>query len=124
MMKKNQEENKQRRDELVELLEIDLNWRMHQVSDGQRKRVQIMLALLKPFKLLLIDENTNTEYINMLESNEEFMKDRIILNASEIYNIVEDIGESNNLSDKLTEKRDYLLRMVRNWRESVNAIEQ
>jgi CCR4-NOT complex subunit CAF16 len=32
---------------------------MHQVSDGQRKRVQIMLALLKPFKLLIIDEFLN-----------------------------------------------------------------
>jgi CCR4-NOT complex subunit CAF16 len=59
MMKRNQEENKERRDELVKLLEIDVNWRMHQVSDGQRKRVQIMLALLKPFKLLLIDEFAN-----------------------------------------------------------------
>ena len=59
MMKRNQEENSKRRDELVELLEIDINWRMHQVSDGQRKRVQIMLALLKPFKLLLIDEFAN-----------------------------------------------------------------
>lgn len=51
-----QEENRQRRDELVELLGIDLRWRMHQVSDGQRKKVQIMLALLKPFQLALIDE--------------------------------------------------------------------
>ena len=31
---------------------------MHQVSDGQRKKVQIMLGLLKPFKFLLIDEFT------------------------------------------------------------------
>ena len=59
MMKKLQEEFKERRDELVNILEINLNWRMHQVSDGQRKRVQIMLGLLKPFKLLLIDEFTN-----------------------------------------------------------------
>ena len=59
MMKKLQEEYLDRRNELVELLEIDLDWRMHQVSDGQRKRVQIMLGLLKPFKLLFIDEFTN-----------------------------------------------------------------
>ena len=44
-------------------------------------------------------------------------------NRVELYNLIEDMGESNNLSDKLIEKRDYLLRMVRNWRESVNAIE-
>ena len=27
-----------------------MNWRMHEVSDGQRRRVQIMLGLLRPFK--------------------------------------------------------------------------
>jgi len=58
MMKKVQQENIERRDELVEILDIDLDWKMHQVSDGQRKKVQIMLGLLKPFKLLLIDEFT------------------------------------------------------------------
>lgn len=56
MMAQWQKDHSERRDELVEVLEIDLNWRMHQVSDGQRKRVQIMIALLKPFKLVIIDE--------------------------------------------------------------------
>ena len=59
MMKKWQQENIKRRDELVKILDIDLDWKMHQVSDGQRKRVQIMLGLLKPFKFLLIDEFLN-----------------------------------------------------------------
>ena len=49
-------DNIERRDELVEVLGIDLDWRMHEVSDGQRKRVQIMIALLKPFRLVIIDE--------------------------------------------------------------------
>ena len=56
MMKKWQEEHILRRDELVQVLGIDLNWHMHQVSDGQRKKVQIMIALLKPFKVVIIDE--------------------------------------------------------------------
>ena len=56
MMKKWQMDNIERRDELVEVLGIDLDWRMHEVSDGQRKRVQIMIALLKPFRLVIIDE--------------------------------------------------------------------
>ena len=47
-----------RRDMLVRLLGIDLTWRMHQLSDGQRRRVQIMLQLLRPSSLLLLDEIT------------------------------------------------------------------
>lgn len=31
---------------------------MHQVSDGQRRRVQIFLGLIRPFKILLLDEVT------------------------------------------------------------------
>ena len=58
MMKKLQEEHIDRRNELIKILDIDLEWRMHQVSDGQRKKVQIMLGLLKTFKFLLIDEFT------------------------------------------------------------------
>lgn len=60
MMAKLQDEFKGRRDELVRILMIDLNWRMHQVSNGQRRRVQIMLALLRPFKVCLLDEVTSS----------------------------------------------------------------
>ena len=56
MMRRWQNDYRERRDKLVEILGIDLDWRMHQVSDGQRKKVQIMLGLLQPFKLLIIDE--------------------------------------------------------------------
>lgn len=45
-----------RRDELVKVLGINLNWRMHECSDGQRKKVRIMIKLLKPFQLCIIDE--------------------------------------------------------------------
>jgi CCR4-NOT complex subunit CAF16 len=58
MMKALQDEYPERRDELVKLLGIDVNWRMHQVSDGQRRRVQILLGLIRPFKILLLDEVT------------------------------------------------------------------
>lgn len=47
-----------RRDELIKVLDVDLSWRMHKVSDGQRRRVQICMGLLKPFKVLLLDEIT------------------------------------------------------------------
>jgi CCR4-NOT complex subunit CAF16 len=72
MMKVLQAEYPERRDELIELLGmhllslvssdlpagIDPNWRMHQISDGQRRRVQIFLGLIRPFKILLMDEVT------------------------------------------------------------------
>ena len=47
-----------RRERLYELLDIDPDWNMSYVSDGQRRRVQIMLGLLRPFELLLLDEIT------------------------------------------------------------------
>ncbi|WZY79917.1 hypothetical protein YC2023_026301 [Brassica napus] len=48
----------QRRAELIKVLDIDISWRLHKVSDGQRRRVQICMGLLKPFKVLLLDEIT------------------------------------------------------------------
>ena len=60
MMEKLQASYPERRDELVDMLGIDLNWRMHQLSDGQRRRVQIMIGLLRPFKILLLDEITTS----------------------------------------------------------------
>jgi len=47
-----------RREKLIKLLRIDEDWRMMRVSDGQRRRVQICLGLLKPYKVLLLDEIT------------------------------------------------------------------
>ena len=48
----------ERRDELVEILDIDLAWRMHAVSDGERRRVQLAMGLLRPWTVLLLDEIT------------------------------------------------------------------
>jgi CCR4-NOT complex subunit CAF16 len=56
MMATWQTEFKDRRDELVRILGINLDWRMHECSDGQRKKVRIMIKLLRPFQLCVIDE--------------------------------------------------------------------
>merc|ERR1711871_285475 len=50
--------NESRKDSLISALDIDMDWRMHRVSDGQRRRVQILLGLIRPFKVLLLDEVT------------------------------------------------------------------
>jgi CCR4-NOT complex subunit CAF16 len=47
-----------RRDELVSVLDIDLAWRMHAVSDGERRRVQLAMGLIRPWRVLLLDEVT------------------------------------------------------------------
>lgn len=39
-------------------MDVNVNWHMHQVSDGQRRRVQIVLGLLMPWEVLLLDEVT------------------------------------------------------------------
>ena len=47
-----------RRDRLIEVLGVELGWHMHAVSDGQRRRVQLLLGLLRPREVLLLDEIT------------------------------------------------------------------
>jgi CCR4-NOT complex subunit CAF16 len=47
-----------RRDRLIEVLGVDLGWHMHAVSDGQRRRVQLLLGLLRPREVLMLDEIT------------------------------------------------------------------
>lgn len=48
----------ERRDELVQILDVDLNWHLHAVSDGERRRVQLCMGLLRPWRILLLDEIT------------------------------------------------------------------
>ena len=49
---------KHRRRQLIDILGVDIDWRMHRVSDGQRRRVQLLLGLLPEFEVLLLDEIT------------------------------------------------------------------
>ena len=60
MMAKLQASYPARRQELLTMLGIDENWRMHQLSDGQRRRVQLFLGLIRPFQVLLLDEITTS----------------------------------------------------------------
>jgi len=47
-----------RRARVLRILEVDPAWRMHQVSDGQRRRVQLLLDLERRLQVLLLDEVT------------------------------------------------------------------
>ncbi|KAF7301636.1 hypothetical protein MIND_00729100 [Mycena indigotica] len=50
--------HKERRDLLLDILDVDLDWRMHQISDGERRRVQLVFGLMAPYDVLLLDEVT------------------------------------------------------------------
>ncbi|EJD53510.1 P-loop containing nucleoside triphosphate hydrolase protein [Auricularia subglabra TFB-10046 SS5] len=50
--------HKDRRDRLLDILDIDLDWHMHQISDGERRRVQLCMGLMVPWDVLLLDEVT------------------------------------------------------------------
>lgn len=50
--------HKERRDRLLDILDVDLDWHMHQISDGERRRVQLVMGLMAPWDVLLLDEVT------------------------------------------------------------------
>lgn len=50
--------HRERRDRLLEILDVDLDWHMHQISDGERRRVQLCMGLMTEWDVLLLDEVT------------------------------------------------------------------
>ena len=58
MMVKLKETYPERNQELIEVLGINEEWAMNAISEGQRKRVQLYLGLIQPFKVCLLDEIT------------------------------------------------------------------
>ena len=48
--------HKERRDRLLDILDVDLDWHMHQISDGERRRVQLCMGLMGDWDVLLLDE--------------------------------------------------------------------
>lgn len=81
----------ERRDFLISILDIDLRWRMHAVSDGERRRVQLCMGLLRPFEVLLLDEVTvdldvlaRADLLNFLQEETE-VRNATIVYATHIF---------------------------------------
>ena len=75
-----------RRAHLISLLDIDLEWRLNKVSDGQRRRVQIAMGLLKPYQVLLLDEITvDMDVVGRLDLLEFFKEECAVRGATIIY---------------------------------------
>ncbi|KAL0565382.1 CCR4-NOT regulatory complex component [Marasmius crinis-equi] len=49
---------KERRDRLLDILDVNLDWHMHAISDGERRRVQLCMGLMGNWDVLLLDEVT------------------------------------------------------------------
>ena len=64
---------------LVALLGLDLEWRLHKVSDGQRRRAQLLLKLLRPSDLLLLDEVTTDLDLTARQALLTFLKEESTL---------------------------------------------
>lgn len=58
MMVKLKQTYPERNQELIDVLGINEEWAMNAISEGQRKRVQLYLGLIQPFKVCLLDEIT------------------------------------------------------------------
>ncbi|RYC64410.1 hypothetical protein CHU98_g1775 [Xylaria longipes] len=80
----------ERRDELISVLDIDVKWRMSAVSDGERRRVQLAMGLVRPWTVLLLDEITvdldvlsRAEFLGWLKQETE-IRDCTIVYATHI----------------------------------------
>ena len=80
--------HKERRDRLLDILDVDLDWHMHQISDGERRRVQLVMGLMAPWDVLLLDEVTvdldvlvRDDLLNFLKPLYEFLR---LLEAPEL----------------------------------------
>lgn len=56
--------HKERRDILLDILDVDLDWHMHTISDGERRRVQLVMGLMSEWDVLLLDEVSFQSYLN------------------------------------------------------------
>ncbi|KAG2013690.1 ABC transporter [Coprinopsis cinerea AmutBmut pab1-1] len=88
--------HKERRDHLLDILDIDLDWRMHMISDGERRRVQLCFGLMVPWDILLLDEVTvdldvlvRSELLNFLKED-SIKRKATILYATHIFDGLND----------------------------------
>ena len=87
-----------RRERLLDVLGVDPGWHMHRISDGQRRRVQILLGLIRPSRVLLLDEvTTDLDLIARLDllellRQESLSRGATIVYATHIFDALEDWG--------------------------------
>ncbi len=59
---------------LMEVLEVEPDWRIYRLSDGQRRRVQLLLGLARRNRVLLLDEVTTDLDVVARQNLLQFLK--------------------------------------------------
>ncbi|KAI0291758.1 P-loop containing nucleoside triphosphate hydrolase protein [Russula brevipes] len=67
--------HRERRDRLLDILDVDLDWHMHAISDGERRRVQLCMGLMHPWDILLLDEVTVDLDVQVRDDLLSFLKE-------------------------------------------------
>jgi CCR4-NOT complex subunit CAF16 len=77
---------------IMATLDIDPAWRLHRVSDGQRRRVQLAAGLARPYSVLLLDEITvdldvlgRADLMNFLIEESEGPRKATVVYATHIF---------------------------------------
>jgi len=60
---------------LIEVLEVEWDWKIYRLSDGQRRRVQLLLGLARPSRVLLLDEVTTDLDLVARQNLLQFLKE-------------------------------------------------
>ncbi|KAF5388024.1 hypothetical protein D9615_000390 [Tricholomella constricta] len=64
--------HKERRDRLLDILDVDLDWHMHNISDGERRRVQLCFGLMVPWDVTVdLDVLVRDDLLNFLKADSE-----------------------------------------------------
>ena len=93
-----------RLERLSQLLALDYEWRLHKVSDGQRRRAQLLLKLLRPSELLLLDEVTTDLDVLSRQALLQFLREETELRgATVVY--------STHIFDGLDDWPTHMIRM-------------
>jgi len=98
--------HKERRDRLLDILDIDLDWHMHAISDGERRRVQLCMGLMGEWDLLLLDEVTVDLDVLVRDSLLRFLKGETISRGATIVYATHIFDGLNDFPTHIAHMRD------------------
>lgn len=116
MMIKLKERFPHRDKKLKQVLGINPEWALNEISDGQRKRVQLYLGLIQPFKICLLDEITVNLDILVKNRLMQYLKKECIQNNACIIYITHIFDGLDDWCDYLyyiNKKRDFIIKNVK-----------